>query len=436
MRSEAKSKEFFERALKTLVGGVNSPVRSFKRVGGTPLFVSHAKEDKIWDIDGNMYVDFVMSYGPHLFGHAKKEIVEASKKAIENSSCFGFSSKEEVYWAEETLSFFSRPQMVRAMSTGTEATMTAVRLARGITGRDIIVKFSGHYHGHVDSLLVDAGSGVATLSEEAVPECKGVPKDLARLARVLPFNDVESAEQLFLIEGSKIAAVIVEPIMGNMGVIPPELNFLNQLRKLCTQYGALLILDEVMSGFRVGPQSAQGLYGIDPDLTCFGKIVGGGLPLSALVGSPELMKHLAPEGPVYQAGTLSGNPVAISAGRAMLELIKKEKPYEKLEKISSRFEAVLLNAAKVSDVSVSVQRVGSMISVFFRDKSAKNAEDARNINTKQFSTYFKSLLAEGILIPPSPFEAYFLSTEHEKTVFSDHFEESIHRVFQKVAKQT
>lgn len=434
MTNITKSEAAFGRALKTLVGGVNSPVRSFRRVGGTPIFMSQAAGEKIWDLDGNEYIDFVMSYGPHLFGHAHPAITEAVMDAVKKSPCFGFSSLGEVEWAETVAEVFGRPLMVRAMSTGTEATMTAVRLARGITGRDVIVKFSGHYHGHVDSLLVDAGSGVATLSDEAVPECAGVPKSLAALARVLPFNDSEAARALFAKEGSKIAAVIVEPIMGNMGVVPPVPGFLKVLRDLCTSHGNLLILDEVMTGFRVHTQSAQGLYGVVPDLTCFGKIVGGGMPLSALVGPPEFMKQLAPEGPVYQAGTLSGNPVSIAAGQAMLKLIKESNPYPQLEKITSRFAHVLRDAAHAAQVAIDVQQVGSMISVFFRSEKTTNAVDARDVDMNKFNAYFRGLLAEGILIPPSPFEAYFVSTAHEATVFSDRFEESLHRVFQKVAR--
>lgn len=433
MRSETKSQLAFERALRTLVGGVNSPVRSFKRVGGTPIFMSRGQEDRIWDLDGNQYVDFVMSYGPHLFGHANPTISSAINAAVQNSPCLGFSSESEFLWAEEMLGVFDRKQMVRAMSTGTEATMTAIRLARGTTGRDVIVKFSGHYHGHVDSLLVDAGSGVATLSDAAVPECAGVPRALAALARVAPFNDIDSIKSIFSSEGSKIAAVIVEPIMGNMGVIPPKPGFLKVLHELCTTHGSLLIFDEVMTGYRVHAQSAQGLYGIEPDLSCFGKIVGGGMPLSALVGKPEIMRQLAPEGPVYQAGTLSGNPVSIAAGRAMLKLIRDQNPYPLLEKISQKMESLLVSAAKKHSVDVDVQRVGSMLSVFFRAQSTQNAADARDIDYAKFTAYFNALLGEQILIPPSPFEAYFVSTAHESTVFSAKFEESIDRVFKKVA---
>jgi glutamate-1-semialdehyde 2,1-aminomutase len=434
MRSEEKSKIAFERALKTLVGGVNSPVRSFKRVGGTPLFMTRGEGAYLWDLDDNRYLDFVMSYGPHLFGHAHSLICEASIEAIKKSPCFGFSSQDEILWAEEVVQTFSQPLMIRAMSSGTEATMTAIRLARGITGRDLILKFSGHYHGHVDSLLVDAGSGVATLSNEAVPECAGVPKSLAALARVASFNDTESVENIFAFEGPQIAAIIVEPIMGNMGVIQPEPRFLEALRKLCTKYGAVLIFDEVMTGFRVHKNSAQGLYGIEPDLSCFGKIIGGGLPLSALVGSPELMKNLAPLGAVYQAGTLSGNPISIAAGRAMLKLIKTENPYPRLEQITKKFEEILLVAAKSNQVDIDVQRVGSMISVFFRSKPTRNATDARDVDMPMFNKYFKALLEEKILIPPSPFEAYFVSTAHEKIIMSADFEESINRVFRTIAQ--
>ncbi|HVJ63676.1 MAG TPA: glutamate-1-semialdehyde 2,1-aminomutase [Bdellovibrionota bacterium] len=434
MRSEEKSKSAFERALKTLVGGVNSPVRSFRRVGGTPLFMTKGEGAYLWDLDGNRYLDFVMSYGPHLLGHAHPYITEKVIAAVKKSPCLGFSSEDEILWAEEVASVFGKPLMVRAMSSGTEATMTAIRLARGITGRDLVLKFSGHYHGHVDSLLVDAGSGVATLSEAAVPECAGVPKALAALARVAPFNDSTAVQEIFRAEGAKIAAVIVEPIMGNMGVIPPAPGFLEVLRNLCTSHGSILILDEVMTGFRVHERSAQGLYAVEPDLSCFGKIVGGGMPLSALVGEAKFMKELAPLGPVYQAGTLSGNPASIAAGRAMLELLRKENPYGRLETLSARFQRTLETAARTHGVDVDVQRVGSMISVFFRKEKTKNAADARDVDLKRFNTYFRALLDEGILIPPSPFEAYFVSTAHAVALESAAFEESIDRVFKTVAR--
>ncbi len=435
MRIENKSKAAFERALKTLVGGVNSPVRSFRRVGGTPLFMTRGEGAHLWDLDGNKYLDFVMSYGPHLLGHAHPLISERVIAAVKNSPCFGFSSEEEILWAEEMVSVFGRPLMVRAMSSGTEATMTAIRLARGLTERDLILKFSGHYHGHVDSLLVDAGSGVATLSEVAVPECAGVPKSLAALARVAPFNDAQSVKDIFAHEGKKIAAIIVEPVMGNMGVIPPEPGFLKVLRDLCTNHGSFLIFDEVMTGFRVHERSSQGLYDVEPDLSCFGKIVGGGMPLSALVGKPELMQGLAPLGPVYQAGTLSGNPASIAAGRAMLGLIKEENPYPRLEKISHRLQTIMESAAKTHGVDVNVRRVGSMLSVFFRKDETRNASDARDVDLIRFNKYFRALLNEGILIPPSPFEAYFVSTAHEAALADPGFEESMNRVFKAVAQK-
>jgi glutamate-1-semialdehyde 2,1-aminomutase len=410
-----KSKELFERSKNSLVGGVNSPVRSFRRVGGNPLFAKNAKGALLWDADNREYLDFVMSYGPHLFGHAHSKIVEALKKAVDGSSCLGLSSEAEIEWSELLLKRLPNAQKVRAMSTGTEACATAIRLARGITKRDLLVKFSGHYHGHVDSLLVDAGSGVATLSEEVAPDSAGIPKALTSLARIAEFNNLESVKKIFSLDGNKIACVILEPIMGNMGVVPPQKEFLAGIRELCTQHGALFICDEVMTGLRVHKNSAQGLYGIVPDLTTLGKIVGGGMPLSALAGPSKYMDQLAPLGPVYQAGTLSGNPVAIAAGIAMLKLIDEEDPYSRLENFGRKFEACILENAKSP---VAVNRVGSMISLYFRKDKPQNARDCRDIDEAKFNKFFWSMIENGIMLPPSPFEAWFIATEHDKVDFS------------------
>lgn len=403
-----------ERAKKVLVGGVNSPVRSFKRVGGHPLFARDGQGSQIRDADGNSYVDLVMSYGPHLFGHAHPLIVEAITKAARGSTCYGMSSEAECLWAEKLLTRLPGAEKVRAMSTGTEACATAVRLARGATNREIIVKFSGHYHGHVDSLMFDSGSGIATLSDHSEPESKGIPVALSQAVRILPFNDLNRAEELFKKEGSKIAGVILEPIMGNMGVVPPDVKFLKLLRELCTKHGVLLIFDEVMTGLRVGRFSAQGLYGVTPDLTTLGKIVGGGMPLSAVAGPARVMDHLAPLGSVYQAGTLSGNPVSIAAGIAMLDLIDAQNPYPRLEETGQVFERAFTKAAAEAKIPLRIERVGSMISFFFRKGVVRNAADCRDVDMERFTRFFWAMLEEGFMMPPSPFEACFLCTEHEK----------------------
>ena len=407
--SGAQSKSLHDRALKSLVGGVNSPVRSFKRVGGNPILAKSAAGAFLKDVDGNKYIDFVMSYGPHLFGHAHSKIVEALSLAVKSSTCLGMTSEGEIEWAELLLKRLPGAEKVRAMSTGTEACATAIRLARGITKRDLVIKFSGHYHGHVDSLLVDAGSGVATLSSDAAPDSAGIPEALTKLARIAEFNNIESVRKIFENEKNKIACVILEPIMGNMGVVPAHKDFLEGLRRLCTEHGALLVFDEVMTGLRVHRNSAQGLYAVQPDLTTLGKIVGGGMPLSALAGPAKYMDHLAPLGSVYQAGTLSGNPVSIAAGIAMLKLIDKDDPYSQLEEFGKSFENMFYEAAKTP---IAVNRVGSMISVYFRDKKPENAAQCRDIDEKAFNKYFWKMIENGIMLPPSPFEAYFLATPH------------------------
>ncbi len=434
-RKLEKSEELNARAKKVLVGGVNSPVRSFRRVGGTPVFAIRGKGPYVWDADENQYIDLVMSYGPHLFGHARKEIMDAVSRALPHSSCFGMSSEAEIEWAELVLKRFPGAEKIRATSSGTEACATAVRLCRGITGRPLMVKFSGNYHGHVDSLLVSAGSGVATLStsKETVADSAGIPEQLVQNSRVVEYNDIGALDLLFQKEGQNIAGVILEPIVGNMGVIPPKKEFLHKCRELCTKYGSLLVFDEVMTGLRVHEKSAQGLYGIVPDLTTVGKIVGGGFPLGAVLGPAKFMSHLAPEGSVYQAGTLSGNPVCIAAGIAMLKLIDKERPYDLLEKIGKDWESVLYNEAASAKIPVRVERVGSMISLYFRKDPVTNGIDAVNSDLDKFNQYFWGLVEEGIMIPPSPFEACFLSVAHGEILKSD-WEIKIKNVFQKIAK--
>ncbi len=405
-----KSMTLNDRAKKVLVGGVNSPVRSFKRVGKSPILVKSARGACIVDVDGNEYLDLVMSYGPHLFGHAHPLIVHAVQDAMKNSSCYGMTSEKEIVWAERLLSKFPYFSKVRAMSSGTEACATAVRLARGYTEKDKVLKFSGHYHGHVDSLMVAAGSGLATLDEnETVPDSAGIPNALSSLALVSEFNNIELLDKVFEVNASEMSCVILEAIMGNMGVIRPDLAFLKHLRALCDQHKVLLIFDEVMTGFRVHESSAQGLYEIQPDLATFGKIVGGGMPLAALAGKEKIMCHLAPLGHVYQAGTLSGNPVCIEAGLAMMDLIKQNDPYSRLEEFGSKFEAVITEEISRNKVPFCVNRVGSMISVFARSEEPKNDADAMDVNHELFNKYFWAMLEEGFMLPPSPYEAYFLS---------------------------
>lgn len=409
--STVKSQKSHERALKVLVGGVNSPVRSFRRVGGTPLQMKRGFSDKLEDLDGNVFVDFVMSYGPHLFGHAQPKIIEATTDALKNSSCLGYTTEGEILWAEQVLRRLPWAEKVRAMSTGTEATATAIRLARGITNRELILKFSGHYHGHVDSLLVDGGSGLATL-QEASPDSSGLLKSTVSSSKVIEFNDVHALEAAFKAYGHELACVILEPVMGNMGVVAPEKGFLLKVRQACSESGALLIFDEVMTGLRVHRNSCVGLFDVIPDLICLGKVVGGGLPLSALAGKAKFMDHLAPLGPVYQAGTLSGNPVSIAAGRAMMDLIDQVDPYATLEALAGKIEATLREAMSVAGVSASVSRVGSMLSVFFAATAPRNSNEVKQCNNDLFKVFFWSCLEQGYLLPPSPFEAAFISTQH------------------------
>jgi glutamate-1-semialdehyde 2,1-aminomutase len=430
-----RSALLFERAKKVLVGGVNSPVRSFRRVGGSAVLAKSGSGASLIDVDGNSYIDFVMSYGPHLFGHAQPRIIQAVQSALPHSSCLGLTSEGEIEWAELLLKRLPGAEKVRALSTGTEATSAAIRLARGITGRSVIVKMAGHYHGHVDSLLVDGGSGLATLNETtAVADSKGLPEALTQLSRVVEFNNIESLRTLFSKEGSTIAGVILEPIMGNMGVVPPKIEFLKSLRELCSRHGALLIFDEVMTGLRVHRNSAQGLYNIQPDITCLGKIVGGGLPLAALAGPAKYMDFLAPLGPVYQAGTLSGNPICVAAGIAMLKLIDEQGPYDLLETIGKKMESTFYEVASDHKVDLRIERVGSMISPYFRSSTVFNANDCKDVNYNQFNTYFWSMLDAGYMLPPSPFEACFLSTVHLERIESSQFKMDLGAVFKKISQ--
>jgi glutamate-1-semialdehyde 2,1-aminomutase len=407
-KSEQKSVEAFARAKKVIPGGVNSPVRAFKSVGLTPVYMERGAGSRVYDIDGNEYIDYVASWGPLIMGHAHPEVVEAIKRTAEKGTSFGAPTELETLMAELVCERVASVDIVRMVNSGTEATMSALRLARGYTGRAKILKFEGSYHGHADSLLIKAGSGVATLG---LPDSPGVPPSVASGTITVPYNDLESASLAFQKYGEEIACVIVEPIAGNMGVVPPKPGFLEGLRSLTTQYGSLLIFDEVMTGFRVGYGCAQGLYGITPDLTCFGKVIGGGLPVGAYGGKREFMEMIAPSGPIYQAGTLSGNPLAMAAGYTTLKLLTPE-VYENLENSAARLESgFLANAAKHGVPSV-INRVGSMVCPFFTDQAVKDYDGAKSSNLDMFNAYFASMLELGVSVAPSQFEGMFVSAVH------------------------
>jgi glutamate-1-semialdehyde 2,1-aminomutase len=408
-----------KRALAVIPGGVNSPVRAFRGVGGTPLFISRASGSSIWDVDGNRYIDYVGSWGPMILGHADPSVVDAVKFAVDRSSSFGAPTEGEVKLAEMISKRVPSMEKVRLVSSGTEATMSAIRVARGFTKRDAILKFEGCYHGHADHLLVKAGSGVATFG---LPDSPGVPADFAKHTLTLPFNDMGAVKELFAARGKEIACVILEPIVGNMGLIPPRDGFLQLLRDQCTQHGAVLIFDEVMTGFRVHPAGAQGLYGITPDMSTFGKIIGGGMPMGAYGGREEIMDLVAPAGPIYQAGTLSGNPCAVAAGLKTLEGLSAPGTYDQLEKRCQKLEDGLVEALTDASVSGRVQRVGSMFTLFFNDGSPLwNFSDVQKADHARFKSYFHAMLERGIYLPPSGYEAAFVSLAHS----SDDIERTI-----------
>ncbi|MEQ9500352.1 MAG: glutamate-1-semialdehyde 2,1-aminomutase [Deltaproteobacteria bacterium] len=405
-----RSAELLKRAEKVIPGGVNSPVRAFRGVGGTPLFISRASGAYIWDVDGNKYIDYVGSWGPMILGHAEASVVEAAKNAIDRSSSFGAPTEGEVKIAEVICARVPSVKKVRLVSSGTEATMSAIRVARGFTGRDKIVKFEGNYHGHADYLLVKAGSGVATFD---LPDSPGVPADFAKHTITVPYNDPQAIDAAFEAHGDEIACVILEPITGNMGVIPPKSGFLEHLRKVTDKNGSLLIFDEVMTGFRVHPNCAQGLYGITPDLTAFGKVIGGGMPMGAYGGREDVMNHVAPAGPIYQAGTLSGNPCAVAAGLETLSSLGAPGTYDQLEKQCAALEKGLTEALEASKHSGRLQRVGSMLTLFFNDGSPiERFEDVKAADHDKFKAFFHALLERGIYLPPSGYEAWFVSLAH------------------------
>jgi glutamate-1-semialdehyde 2,1-aminomutase len=406
--SDPVSRDLFARASRVIPGGVNSPVRAFRAVGGAPVFVSRAEGAFLYGADGRPYIDFVGSWGPMILGHAHPDVVAAVRDAALRGTSYGAPTELEVVFAEKLCALYPSMDMVRAVSSGTEATMSALRAARGFTGRDVVVKFEGCYHGHADFLLVKAGSGAATLG---VPDSAGVPAATAAATVTLPYNDEASLRALFAARGREIAAVIVEPVVGNMGVVPPSPGFLEWLLAVCAGSGAVSIFDEVMTGCRVARAGMQGRAGLRPDMTCLGKIVGGGMPLAAYGGKRAIMEKVAPLGPVYQAGTLSGNPVAVSAGLATLARLD-DALYERLEVLGARLEAGLAEAARRAGVTACVQRVGSMITLFFTAGPVRSWADAKACDTAAFGRWHAGLLARGVYWPPSQFEAAFFGAAH------------------------
>jgi glutamate-1-semialdehyde 2,1-aminomutase len=409
MRSTSISKRLFKEAQKYLPGGVDSPVRSFKAVGGAPVFIARGKGSRIFDADGNGYVDYVGSWGPLILGHADGGVGAAIKKCVNNGTSFGAATELETRLARMICDAMPSVEMLRFVNSGTEATMTALRLARAYTGRDKIIKFAGCYHGHSDGLLVSAGSGVATLG---IPDSPGVPTAIARTTLVAPYNDIQAVSAIFEKHPKQIAAVIVEPIAANMGLVLPTKAFLNGLRKITRRHGALLIFDEVITGFRVAYGGAQQIYGIEPDLTCLGKIIGGGLPVGAYGGRREIMQMMAPSGTVYQAGTLSGNPLAMTAGIATLKKLGRKVIYEQLDDNTSMLQEGLASAACRAGIAVTIPRAGSLMTVFFTQSDVTDYESAKRSDTGLFASFFRGMLEHGVYWPPAQFEVAFLSLAH------------------------
>lgn len=422
-----QSTDAYKEAVDLMPGGVNSPARAFKSVGMSPIFMKEGKGSKVTDIDGNKYIDYVLSWGPLILGHADDRVVQQLKEIAEQGTSFGTPTLLENKLAKLVMERLPSIEMIRMVNSGTEATMSALRLARGYTGRDIIVKFEGNYHGHGDSLLIKAGSGVATLG---LPDSPGVPEGIAQNTITVPYNDLDSLRHAFEQYGDNIAGVIVEPVAGNMGVIPSKQTFLNGLRELTNEYGSLLIFDEVMTGFRVSYESAQGHFGITPDLTCLGKVIGGGLPVGAYGGKREIMEKVAPVGTIYQAGTLSGNPLAMGAGYATLSALNKQS-YDQINEKIDRLEEGFREAAELYNISLQINRAGSMFGVFFTEEPVINYETAQTSNIDQFRTYYKSMIEEGIFLPPSQFEGLFLSTAHTDEDI-EHTIQSVHKSFAKL----
>ena len=410
MRSYEHSKKAFQEAVTLMPGGVNSPVRAFKSVDMDPIFMEKGKGSKIYDIDGNEYIDYVLSWGPLILGHANDDVVAALKKVVENGTSFGSPTLIENKLAKLVQERVPSIEIIRMVSSGTEATMSALRLARGYTGRNKILKFEGCYHGHGDSLLIKAGSGVATLG---LPDSPGVPEGVAKNTITVPYNDLDGVRQAFEQFGKDIAGVIVEPVAGNMGVVPPQQGFLEGLREITEQYGSLLIFDEVMTGFRVGYNCAQGYFDITPDLTCLGKVIGGGLPVGAYGGKAEIMEKIAPSGPIYQAGTLSGNPLAMTAGYETLRQLTPTS-YDEFMKKADQLEEGLKQAATKHQIPHTINRAGSMIGIFFTNEDVVNYDTAKTSDLELFAAYYREMANNGVFLPPSQFEGLFLSTTHSE----------------------
>ena len=413
--STARSLELFRQAQQVIPGGVNSPVRAFKAVGGTPRFIARAQGAYLWDADGNRLLDYIGSWGPMILGHNHPAVMAAIQEALSEGLSYGAPTEREVRLAERVREAYPSADLVRFVSSGTEATMSALRLARGYTGRDLIVKFRGNYHGHADSLLVQAGSGLLSGgggTARSAPSSAGVPQALAELTLVVDYNEPQALKELFERYGEQIAAVIFEPVVGNAGVLVPTPEFLEALHQLTQQYGALLIADEVMTGFRLAKGGAVELLGLKPDLICWGKIIGGGLPVGAYGGRAEIMQQVAPLGPVYQAGTLSGNPLSMAAGLATLKTLFQDPPYARLEAYGKALEEGLLALFTAAGVPVAINRVGSMITVFFREGPVQTYSDAVASDTERFKVFFHGLLQRGVYWPPSQFEAAFFSVAH------------------------
>ena len=411
-----KNKNLFKLSQKFIPGGVNSPVRAFSSVGGTPIFFKKGLGSKLWDENDKEYIDYINSWGPMILGHSHPEVIKSVQKVAKNSLSFGAPTSRELDMAEILVKLVPSIEQVRLVSSGTEATMSAIRVARGFTSRDRIVKFEGCYHGHADSLLVKAGSGALTFGQ---PSSAGVPKDIAKHTHTLTFNDIEGLEKCFNKMGEKIACVIIEPIVGNMNLILPHIKFLKKLRKLCTKYGAILIFDEVMTGFRVALGGAQDLYGVIPDMTTLGKIIGGGLPVGAFGGRKDIMQKLAPLGPVYQAGTLSGNPVAVAAGLKTLELIQKPNFYKQLSFNTKELVDGMKEGARKKGIAFSARSVGGMFGIYFREVPPNSFDEIMKSDREKFNLFFHSMLKQGIYFGPSAFEAGFVSAAHSKKDIKD-----------------
>lgn len=410
-----QNERLYRQAKRLIPGGVNSPVRAFKAVGGKPIFAAKAKGAYLWDADGKRYIDYCLSWGPMILGHARREVLAAVKKAMERGTSYGVSTEAEVQLAELLVKAIPSVQKVRLVSSGTEAVMTAIRLARGTTGRDKVVKFIGCYHGHADHMLAAAGSGVMTLG---LPGSPGVPKDFTKHTILVPYNDQEAVRRAFEKHGKDIAAVIVEPVAGNMGVVLPKPGFLECLRRQCTKNGSILIFDEVITGFRLGYGSVQPRFGVQADLTCLGKIIGGGFPIGACCGKASIMDNLAPEGKVYQAGTLSGNPVCAAAGLATLKLLRKLSPYKELETKIFKLCRSIREIVTARGIPVQVNQAGSMFTVFFAERDVTDYSSAMTCDTARYGRFFNSMLKAGVYLPPAQFEACFVSTAHTQADFA------------------